>query len=470
MIEYQVKNLPMRFAAYSLCLVIISFLAGCTTFHDQPLKPEQTAAAFEQRNLQDAGLRDFLARQLGHSIPTNTTHRWTSDELMLVAFFYQPDLQVARTQYAVARAGIQTAGERPNPMLNVTPGYDTTTLTPSPWIPLAVLDIPIETAGKRGYRKAQAQQLAESARLHIATVAWQVRSKARSAFVELYTAHETEALLQQQQELQTETVRLVEGQFAAGAISTFEVTQARMALNTMRLAWCDAQRKSAEAQIQLAAALGLPSGALAGVQFSCSDMSHIPGELPAATVRRQALLRRTDILGALADYAASQSALQLEIAKQYPDLHLGPGYQYDQGDNKWSLGFTLTLPILNQNKGAIAEAQARRAEAAAKFNALQAFVLAELDRAVAAYDGARQKQVESDALLKQLQQQERSAQATFAAGEISKSELAGLRLQLSTSALARSEALAQAQQALGAVEDALQSPLTVFQGLENRYK
>ena len=62
-----------------------------------------------------------------------------------------------------------TAGERPNPSLNVTPGYDTTTSMPSPWIPLGFLDVPIETAGKRGYRTAQAARLSEAARLKLAS-------------------------------------------------------------------------------------------------------------------------------------------------------------------------------------------------------------------------------------------------------------------------------------------------------------
>ena len=84
-------------------------------------------------------------------------------------------------------------------------------------------------------------------------------------------------------------------------------------------------------------------------------------------VRRLAALNRSDILGALADYAASQSALQLEIARQFPDMHIGPGYLLDQTDNKWTLGATLTLPVLNQNQGAIAEAKARREEMAARF-------------------------------------------------------------------------------------------------------
>jgi hypothetical protein len=47
----------------------------------------------------------------------------------------------------------------------------------------------------------------------------------------------------------------------------------------------------------------------------------------------------------------------------------------------------------------------------------------------------------------------------FDAGEISKGELAALRLQLSASALARLEALVKSQQALVQLEDALQGPL-----------
>jgi len=187
----------------------------------------------------------------------------------------------------------------------------------------------------------------------------------------------------------------------------------------------------------------------------------LPDDIPADAARRQALLGRADILGALAEYAASQSALQLEIAKQYPDVHLSPGYEFDQGDNKWSLGLAMTLPVLNQNKGAIAEAAAKRAEAAAMFNALQAGVVAEIERAVAGYRVALQKRDDTEALRSNLLKQEKTAQAMLDAGEISKPELAALRLQLSASALARLDALTKSQQALGQLEDALQSSLGV---------
>jgi outer membrane protein TolC len=268
-----------------------------------------------------------------------------------------------------------------------------------------------------------------------------------------------EALLKEQQSLQTQSLRLVENQFEAGAISAFEVTQARIAVDGARFLLRDAERQSAEARVQLADAVGVPSSALDGATFSFSGLEGLPADIPGEQARRQALLTRADILGALAEYAAKQSALQLEIAKQYPDVHLNPGYEFDQGDNKWSLGLAVTLPIFSRNKGAIAEAEAKRAEAAANFSALQARVTAEIDRAVAGYRVARQKAADAESLRVNLLKQEKSLGAMLDAGEISKAELAGFRLQLSAAALTRLDALAKSQQAFGLLEDALQSPV-----------
>ena len=442
------------------CAVLLACLCGCTHFQPKPIHPDKTATAFEARTLSDPGLRRFIATNLHHEVTA-----WDVPSLTLVALYFHPDLDVARAQWTVARAGIRTAGERPNPSVTLAPGYNTTTAAPSPWMPLAAFDIPIETAGKRNYRLAQAQFTAEAARLRLAATAWQVRSRVRSSFVTLIAAHESESLLQKQHVFQEKILQILIKQDAAGGVSAFELMQARLASQNALLTWRDAQRKNGEARSQLAEALGVPVKALEGVQLALGG-EKLPDTLPAPDVRRQALLHRADLLAALADYAASQSALQLEIAKQYPDIHLGPGYQYDQGDNKWTLGLTLTLPLLNRNQGAIGEAEARRTEAAAKFGALQVGVLAELDRALASVTAAREKLADTEKMMTQLQQQEHAAQAMQSAGEISQVELLALRLPLAAAALARLDAETQAQQAIGALEDAVQLPLATFQGLE----
>lgn len=433
-------------------------LVGCAAYQPRPIEPEQAVGQLEERSLDDPSLRDFIATNLYGGSTEGLPATWTLDTLTLAAFYFQPELDVARAQWAVAEAGRITAGERPGITAAVAPGYNATTATPSSRLAVLTVDLTLETAGRRGYRIAQAAQLSEAARLNVASVAWLVRGRVRSSLLGLYGALESETLLRQQQAIHAENVRIVEGQYAAGAVSAFELTQARLAADGARLALRDAERRRAEALVQLAAAIGVPVAALDGVEFSFEGFSRLPAGLDAAEVRQQALLNHPDILSALAAYAASQSSLQLEIARQYPNVQLGPGYEYDQGDNKWSLGVTVSLPA-NRNRGPIAEAQARRAEAAARFNALQASVLGQIDLAVAAYRAASQKQADASAMLADLTRQESVARAMLEAGELSRGDLAAVQLQLSVSALARLDALLQAQQAAGQLEDAVQTPL-----------
>jgi outer membrane protein TolC len=434
-----------------------TLLAGCATFHSQPISPEKTAADFDARSLADENLHAFL--ETNHITGDWPRQSWDLNALTLAAFYYQPALAEARAQWAAVEMSKITAGERPNPTVGFTPTYDTTT-TP-PWILGVTWDIPIETAGKRGKRIAQAEHLSEAAKWDFVGAAWQVRSHVRAALLNLYSARETESLFARQEMAQSNVVQLLKGQFSLGAVSSYEVTQARVTLGTTRLVRQDATGQSAQARVQLASALGLPLRALDGVEFSFTGLDQFPQGLTAPEVRRDAILNRADVRGALADYAASQSALQLEIAKQYPDLHLGPGYELDQTDNKWSLGVSLDLPILNHNQGPVAEAKANLAAAAAYFLTVQTTAIAEIDSALAGYAAALQKSATAKSLLEDLQKQLDSVHAQAQAGEAEPLTLANADAEYATGAQSQLDALVKAQEALGQLEDAVQSPLTL---------
>jgi outer membrane protein TolC len=433
-------------------------LAACASFQPAPLEPAQNARDLQQRSLQDPGLQQFVAANLDAAAATTPGAPWNLDSLTLAAFYFQPELDVARAQWAVAEAARTSAGERPGVGVGATPGINTTTSTPTSRFVSASADLTLELGGKREHRIAKARQLAEAARLNVQSVAWQVRSRVRGSLIELYSAREAQRLLSEQQAIQQRSLGILDGQQRAGAISAFELGQARVAAANSRVALRDAERREAEARVQLAGAVGIPVAALADAQISFAEFEHPPADLALDAVQQQAMMNRADLLGALAQYAASQSALQLAIAGQYPDLHLGPGYEYDQGDNKWSLGLSISLPP-DGNRGAIATASAQREQAAAEFNALQAGVLEQIELAAAGYRAALQKQADVDAMLGELTTQESQAQGLLDAGEISGSDLAALRLQLSESALLGLDARVQAQQALARLEDAAQIPL-----------
>ncbi len=451
------------FQKLTATLVLVAVSTGCAHYHPKPISPEKTAALFDARSLTNEDLRVFF--QTNHALLPGANDPWDLKQLTLVAFYYQPSLAEARAQLLVAQAGEITAGQRPNPSVSITPGYDYQIPGNfSPWLVPLSFDIPIETAGKRGKRMDQSTHQIESARWNLVGTAWQTRSQIRTALLNLYSNRELLKLTLQQEVAQSNVVRLLDGQRSAGAVSDFEVTQARTAFETSQLARQDAIGKSNQALVDLAHALGIPTRAATNVNFSFTELDAFPDDLTRAEVRRDALLIRADVREALADYAASQSALQLEIANQYPDLHLGPGYEWNNGnagDSMWSLGATLTLPILNQNQGPIAEAEAKRTQAAVHFMKVQADAVAEIDGALVGYQAALEQVATAKALVGDSQKRLNSFRLQEKAGELDPEAVATAEVEFTTSAQSRLNALIQAQQAFGKMEDAVQSPLTL---------
>ncbi len=436
-----------------LFLFIVLFAGGCATYRAKPLEPARTASAFEARALTDPGLQKFVGK-----LPDV----WDLDSLTLAALYYQPELDVARAQWKEAQAAQRTAGERPNPTLSLGPEW-VSHLEPglTPWILGFNFDIPIETAGKRGARIRQAEALAETARQNLALAAWQVRSRVRASLVSTLAAQESSRILRHQEKELDENARLLSVRSASGRSSPLNAAQATILAGRNHLALEDALRQEAEARAQLADAIGVSLISLKEIHLSSASLAHLPSpdDPVLSKSRRAALVGRSDLLAALATYAASESALQLEIDKQYPDIHLGPGFTYDQGQDKWGLGVSLPLPVLNRNKGPIAEAKAHREEAAARFLDLQDKIINEVDRDLAGYRAAARKLAAADRVLADQAKQNRELQDLLRPGDVSRLTLFRSQLDIDSTALARADAYRQTQEALGALEDALQHPL-----------
>ncbi|HEX3889349.1 MAG TPA: TolC family protein, partial [Verrucomicrobiae bacterium] len=326
----------------------IALLAGCAHFQPQPISPEKTAAQLDSRRLDDDGLKNFLEQNLGHELQNWPQTNWDLPELALVAFYFHPSLEVARAQWLVAQASLKTAGARPNPSVSVTPGYDSQIPgNYSPWLVAVTFDVPVETAGKRGKRIAEAEKISESARWNFVSAIWKIRSGVQASLLDFTISTRRAELLQKQFAAQQQIVKSLQQRLDAGEISRPELTIAQIALNKTLLDLSDAQSKKSDARSHLAEALGLSEAALDGKGLNFDFSPPDANALTSADARTLALRSRADILGALADYAAAEADLRLEIAKQYPDLHFGPGYAWNNGnagDNQWSLGLTLELP------------------------------------------------------------------------------------------------------------------------------
>ena len=415
---------------------------------------------YRSRSLMDAGLRDFMDAQ-----PIGKPTAWPLAELNLdtltnVAFYFHPDLDTARARIATSAAAVITASTKPNPTVSGSAGY--TDAGPSPFVLRFGLDWPIETAGKRGYRTARANHLTEAARISLGETAWQVRSRVRSALLEHLLASRELELLRQEIAIRGEAVGIYEKRLAVGEGSRPEVDPSRTALTLLQVSMQRAIGAEKETRAALEASVGLALGALEGVGVAWSSLDQPPAEerVPIRNVQRAGLLNRLDIQRLLAEYAASESALQLEAARQYPDIRIAPGYSFGDGNNSYFMGPTFVLPLRDRSKGTIAEAEARRADIAARFLAQQAAAIDQMERALIRYRAARSEFREADSVLKDLlEDREQRIQRQLQAGEADRLALVSVRVDGAAAARARLSALRAAQSALGALEDAVQFPL-----------
>jgi len=365
-------------------------------------------------------------------------------------------MEIARARVGEAQAAVVTAGARPNPGLSVAPGI------PSPYLFSVDLAVPIETAGKRGHRIESARSLEHAARFDLADSAWKIRSGVRLALLNYVLASRTLDLLRSEEQVRGDQVNILEQRFSVGEIPRPEVDLSRIELSKTHLAISTAEGRLAGAKATLAASIGIPVGSLQGLDFSWSDLDSPPNaeSLSPEQIQREAVLNRLDVRRSLAQYAAAEADLQLEISKQYPDIQVGPGYTYEEKNNFFTLGLSTTLPIFNRNQGPIAEAEARRKESAAAFLEKQAQVIAGSERALALYIAALKELAEADQSLHRLQDaQLQMMQQAVRLGEEDRLALNGVRIESSVVTRTRLDALARAQSALGELEDAVQRPL-----------
>jgi cobalt-zinc-cadmium efflux system outer membrane protein len=464
------SNLPedkMKFfhARQSVAVLLAALsgfcLVGCQHFDARPIDAADNLRQLEQRTLTDAGLRSFMETNSDKAFTEWPPESWDFRLLTMTAIYYSPEVEIARAGYAEAEAARITAGERPNPSIGVNPAYNTSTPSGdlSPWILGVDLDFPIETSGKRGHRISEAEHLSDAAKMHIAGTIWDVRSNLKQAMVALWSAREQENLAKQKLAATEELALIRAAQFEAGDIGRNELMRAQIIAEQARLEYRSLGGQTAVALMNLSGAAGLAPHALDEVEIDFSDFEEISPEIPSSDARRKALLNRADILSSLAEYAANESALRLEIAKQYPDLNLSPGYEFDQGENKWQIGFQLSLPLLSRNTGPIAEAEAKRKKAAAMFTSLQAKVLSEIESAVVAFQAERERLAGADLMFQISCRQAEVVRTQYEVGEVSKQTQIQSRLEKIAAAFIRLDSQVKTQESLGELERALQMPL-----------
>jgi len=435
-------------------------LNGCVAYRPRPLNPPQLENQYRTRVIADPKLRSFIETSVGpiQSWPPLFLDLRT---LSFIGYYYSPELEIARSQVVMAEAGIRAAGARINPILGLDIGYDTEAGLAKMYGILPAFTI--ETGGKRGARILQAERQAEAARVGLAEAGWRLRSRIRNAFYDHLFAVRRRDLLQIEESVRSEIVQMFDKRLAVGEASRPELDVYRVDLITtqaaLQISFGDVEQTRAE----LASAVGLPLSALEGFTFEAATLESPPGEdsLPILKVQKAGLLHRADLRRMLAEYAASDAALKLEVARQYPNLVLTPGYTFEEGFVRYVLNSSIeSIPLFHHNQGPIEVAEAERRQVGERFEALQAQAIGQMETALVQYRAALNEwQQASERLISVQRTREEAARRALAAGEGDRLTLSTVRLQTVTADRGRLDALRRVSTALGALEDAMQQPL-----------
>ena len=452
------------------CLLIF-VLGGCAPYQYEakPLQTKQFEAEFMSRSPDDVRLNEHL---LGYGYPVKQwpLPEWDMEALALAAYYFHPEIQVAIADYRKAVIHAETVKQGINPGVDIPLEYHSDTSDgQSPWTIGLLFDFILERPAKRLARYELADAGINVTRININATAWNIYSGLRRQYFNYQSVLNSQEQLQLQEKITQEVMKLLARRLELGEASEFEMSSIQLDLQRARLALTNHKVAVVDARHALAGSLGLPVTALDKMIISYvePDMLIMINDLGREELLSIALTQRLDIQQALAQYSAHESALRLEIEKQYPDINLSPGFIFDQSDKIWALGAAWILPLFHPlNEGPIREALAERERKQSEFLALQARVINEVAMAEGRLQAQKSALREAEQLLEETRERYRQMQRQFDLGYADHLQLSRNMLEVAAVEQAVSELAFSVIKSAGQLEDALQYPLFIKQAYQ----
>ena len=268
-----------------------ALLAACMhTPPAAPLEPAATLARFNARTLPG----------LSGGLPAASAG-WDRSQWLSAALQLNPQLGEQRAAVLAAAAAERSAAEHPNPGVELFAEYLTTSAQSTAWLYGVSLDFLLRRPGERARARQQAALQAALAQSELAESIWQVRAALRQALLDAVSARDETALLealiaQRQALVDSDRARVQLGDLARTQMLADELELARARQRRQQ-----SRTRAADAIARLAAAVGVPSTALASASVRWDDWAAI-GALQSASSERwrtEALIGRPQITHAL---------------------------------------------------------------------------------------------------------------------------------------------------------------------------
>jgi outer membrane protein, heavy metal efflux system len=317
---------------------------------------------------------------------TISSDGFSFEQLYEIAARDNLQINAVRRRRAVAEAGIQIAGERPNP--DFISAY---TRAEPLWQP-SVSQL-VELGGKRGRRIDVARNELRLTELDLDAALRTLRHDLRAAYFNLTFARNNYDLGQQAVTQAKELANIARERFEAGDIAQFEVLQANLGVDR---ATNDLDRLGNTERIARATMNQLLNRQPdAPLDLRDSLFSRV-GPVSTQDLIARSLSQNVELRTAEQQIATEQSRLRLARAQRVPDLTLEPGLEtFDSAHSHpgFKMQVTVPLPIFNRGGAEIKRSSAMLEQLQAERDAARQRIGSEIARASLNVESAR-KQVE----------------------------------------------------------------------------
>lgn len=456
------------FAGLAVAAAVLA--AGCAprVHAPSPVDPAAGAERLLARDLSDADLRRYLARQ-GIATAQWPPTSWTLDALTAAAIYFDDDIAVARARWREGVAAEAVAARRRGLDLAPSLAWDSRPDSPgdSPFTAGVAVTVPMPHDDRRAARREAARAEAAARAFEVMRRGWERRAAVRRAVVGCYAADEGLAAASAQRRIHETIAAVYERRHGLGDVGIATVARARRDVETAAREEAAAVGAREACRGRLAAALGVPARAAAGLPLDTRSLERVLTlpPLPAA-VRRAALTGRLDIRAALARHAAAEARLALAVARRWPDIVLEPGLFWDQGGLVWTLGSGIGRWLRHDAEGPVRVAAAARETAARAVLARQTSVLAALAAADSDLAAARARQEASTAAVQRAADARAVAERGLARGETGRLAVLEADLRVAAAKRAETDARVAVLAAAAAYEDIVERPVVGAAGFD----
>ncbi|MBK1883217.1 TolC family protein [Luteolibacter pohnpeiensis] len=368
-----------NFGLYGLWALMALCAVSCQSYHELSLEPKALLEGYDGKSL--AAPAVDVALESGHYRRSGS---WNIGKLETAAEVTMPTILRAKAELELAKSDLVLASA--SPPIGVSMDLQRALSGLDPWTVGFSLDYTFETAGKKGLRQITATRRIDEAALAVSKTRLDVRKAIALAYVNHLGAAERSAALSRESSLLQEWQSALEKQEKLGEtdrLEQFTLSRERAVLDRDLL---EAKKLGRTSNAELGKSVGVPSSEMRAIALEPLP-DHLPPAPELQKLQQLAALSRPDVLEKLASYALSEADLRLEIANQYPDVHLGPGFSFDQGQRKWLLAPSASI-LPDLNRAGIAKAEAARKVAWAVFLETQTTALGEVAIAWEEYRGS----------------------------------------------------------------------------------